>query len=234
MSLAVRYIEQPATAAAWLDRVQPVIPSDSFGEMATLATNWFGLGERARSDAYKQKGAAMLAQLAEGDDAQPAVISSYAVMAYQMGDVKTAEAQYRRALKKEPKLYVAANNLAILIADRGGDLQEAVTLVTEVVQANPKVANFHDSLAHVYTVRKEYDQAIKALQEAIRLDPGQPEWRINLAKAHADKGDRDGAQQALREFESLRIPAERLTPELQERLQQVRQAVLSQAAASTP
>jgi Flp pilus assembly protein TadD len=197
----------------------------------SLATNWYALGVRSSKDEYRRKSLEQLKAMSEEPEAIAEVIAGYGVTAYQFGDLDTAEAQYRKALKVNPQLQIATNNLALLIADRGGDLAEALSLARSSVEANPSVATYYDTLAHVNVARKEFDEAIANLRKAVELEPESPDWRINLAKAYMDKGDRQGAKDALLEFESLRIPSDRLTAELQERLKLVRSFAFEQAEA---
>src|ERR1044072_808010 len=78
---------------------------------------------------------------------------------------------YRKALEKDPNSVIAANNLAWLSAATGnGNLDEAVRLAQGVVQKNPNVAGFVDTLGWVYYKKNLYAAAVDQLQKAVSLD----------------------------------------------------------------
>jgi tetratricopeptide (TPR) repeat protein len=72
-----------------------------------------------------------------------------------------AAENYRKALEKDPNSLIAANNLAWLYATTGkGDLDEAIRLAQSVVQKNPNIAGFVDTLGWVYFQKKLYAAAV--------------------------------------------------------------------------
>lgn len=54
----------------------------------------------------------------------------------------------------------------------------------------------HFSLGRLYVDEKKWDEAAKALGEAVRLDPNYAAAWVALGDAHAGRGDKDGARQA--------------------------------------
>ena len=62
----------------------------------------------------------------------------------------------------------------------------------------------HWGIAVIYEKRRMYDEAIRELEEAQRLDP-RPSWRlVNLAEAYALRGDRDKATRMLNDLLKMR------------------------------
>ena len=114
---------------------------------------------------------------------------------------------YRKALEKDPNAVIAANNLAWLYAVTGkGNLDEALRLAQGVVQKNPNIAGFVDTLGWVYYKKNLPDLAIDQLQKAVALDEaaarsvkGSPSatYQYHLGMALKDKGDKDGSRRAL-------------------------------------
>lgn len=233
MQLAMSNIEEAQRSAEWLERAEKVIPQQSIQERITLANNWFQLGNRTNNSQYRSQGVEQLKALAYMSDASADAIVAYAILAYQLGDLNQAEKEYRRALKIKPDHPTAQNNLAILIADRHGDLEEALQYAQGVVETNPKMATFHDTLAHVYSARGEYDKAVESLNKALELEPESIEWRVNLAEAHRGKGDLDAARDVVEEIDTLSPDFDRLPPAIQKRLNTLRQS-LSNAAVTVP
>ena len=77
---------------------------------------------------------------------------------------------YRKALDKDPNAVVAANNLAWLYAVTGkGNLDDAIRLAQGVVQKNPNVAGFVDTLGWVYYKKSLHGAAVEQLRKAVSL-----------------------------------------------------------------
>src|SRR5260370_35121531 len=82
-----------------------------------------------------------------------------------------AAESYRQALGKDQNSVIAANNLSWLYAVTGkGNLDEAVRMAQGVVQKNPNVAGFVDTLGWVYYKKNLYSAAVDQLQKAVSLD----------------------------------------------------------------
>jgi tetratricopeptide (TPR) repeat protein len=78
---------------------------------------------------------------------------------------------YRKALERDQNAAIAANNLAWLYAVTGkGNIDEAVRLAQAVVQRNPNVAGFVDTLGWVYYKKNLYAASVEQLQKAVALD----------------------------------------------------------------
>jgi tetratricopeptide (TPR) repeat protein len=118
-----------------------------------------------------------------------------------------AEENYRKALELDQNAAIAANNLSWLYAVTGkGNLDEAVRLAQGVVQRNPDVAGYADTLGWVYYKKNLYSAAAEQLQKAVNLDEaaaravnGLPSatYRYHLGMALKGKGDRDGSRREL-------------------------------------
>jgi tetratricopeptide (TPR) repeat protein len=119
---------------------------------------------------------------------------------------------YRKALELDQNAAIAANNLAWLYAVQGkGNMDEAVRLAQSVVQKNPSIAGFADTLGWVYYKKGLFAAAAEQLQKAVSLDEAaaqksntapSPTYHYHLGAALASKGDKSGArreiEQALR------------------------------------
>lgn len=122
-------------------------------------------------------------------------------------DYNAAAENYRKALVLNPNSVLAANNLAWLYAVQGiGNLDEAVRLAQRVVQQNPQVAGFVDTLGWVYYKKGLNEVAVEQLQNAVRIDEAaanrnkvspSPTYRYHLAMALKAKGDAEGAKREL-------------------------------------
>ena len=120
---------------------------------------------------------------------------------------------YRQALGKDQNAVIAANNLAWLYAVNGeGNLDEAVRLAQGVVQKNPNIAGFVDTLGWVYYKKGLYGAAIEQLQKAVTLDEraaknanGSPaaNYHYHLGMALKAKGDKEAARRELEQAVKL-------------------------------
>jgi len=118
-----------------------------------------------------------------------------------------AAENYRKALEKDQNAMIAANNLAWLIAvEKKGNLDEAVRLAQGVVQKNPNIAGFVDTLGWVYYQKGLYAAAAEQLQKAVSLDeaaakkangPPSPTYHYHLGMALSSRGDKAGARREL-------------------------------------
>ncbi len=118
-----------------------------------------------------------------------------------------AAESYRNALGKDQNAVIAANNLAWLYAVNGkGNLDEAVRLAQGVVQKNPNIPGFVDTLGWVYYKKGLYGAAVEQLQKAVALDERAskngngspaPNYHYHLGMALKAKGDKEAARREL-------------------------------------
>jgi tetratricopeptide (TPR) repeat protein len=118
-----------------------------------------------------------------------------------------AAENYRKALENDPDAAIAANNLAWLYAVYGkGNLDDAVRLAQGVVQKNPNIAGFVDTLGWVYYKKNLYGAAVEQLQKAVSLDeaaartnntPPSASYHYHLGMALKERGDKAGARREL-------------------------------------
>jgi tetratricopeptide (TPR) repeat protein len=193
----------PAMAEPWLNRTATLLDSETGSEMAqlSLADAWHLLGLRTGNKQYTQNARDLAARLEQ----VPAVSASAAcvagMLAGESGDIPAAEAAYRRALAKAP-IPDAQNNLAMLLVDHGGDMKEATDLIQQCVKNQP-TANYYDTLGYILGQAKNYDQAVVAERMAMRMQPDNARWHVNLAKLLVASGKMDEAKSLLAELDLM-------------------------------
>src|SRR6185369_7787780 len=117
---------------------------------------------------------------------------------------RTAEAKqiYEAAIKLEPTNGVALNNLALLLAEHNGDLDDALTKGTRAKQLMPNRAEISDTLGWIYMKKNLSEDAIRIFQDLVNNQPNQSTFRYHLAMALRQKGEKPRAvkecQEALR------------------------------------
>lgn len=90
---------------------------------------------------------------------------------------------YRKALEKDPNSIIAANNLAWLYAVTGkGNIDEAMKLAQGVVQKNPNIAGFIDTLGWVYYKKSLHTAAVEQLRKAVSINESEAQ-KANVAPA---------------------------------------------------
>lgn len=129
------------------------------------------------------------------------------MLEYARKNYDAAVDSYRKALEKDQNSVIAANNLAWLYAvDGKGNIDEAVRLAQGVVQKNPNVAGFIDTLGWVYYKKGLHSAAIEQLQKAVKVDETAARaenkspsatYHFHLGMALKAKGDNSGARREL-------------------------------------
>ncbi len=113
------------------------------------------------------------------------------------GNTAEAEANYRKALDIAPDSAIAANNLAWLLADHSGNLDEALRLANGAVARNQNVAEYYDTLGWVYLKKGLNSPAVEQFKKAVALEESnakkngttpKPDYRNRLAQAMAKAG----------------------------------------------
>ena len=150
-----------------------------------------------------------IAQYQKVIDKKPAaqVYTMLGILEDGRGNTAVAEADYRRALEIAPETPIAANNLAWLIVDNQGNLDEALRLASGAV-AKHQVAGFYDTLGWVYLKKGLTMPAVEQFKKAVALEEASaqkngttpnPGYRMRLGMALAKAGDKTSAK---REVES--------------------------------
>jgi tetratricopeptide (TPR) repeat protein len=116
-----------------------------------------------------------------------------------LNDRETAKFQYREALELDPKSPVAANNMAWILADSGGDIEEALKLAQIAIGKLPDAVHVKDTLGWIYYKKGSYKPAIDLLSECVRSDPKIPTYQYHLGMSYFKNGDRQKAKTSLSE-----------------------------------
>ena len=115
------------------------------------------------------------------------------------GNSGEAEKNYRSALELSPETPIAANNLAWLIVENQGNLDEALRLANMAVNKNQAVAGFYDTLGWIYLKKGLTSPAVEQLRKAVTLEEAaahkngtaaNPAYRVRLGMALAKAGDK--------------------------------------------
>ena len=133
------------------------------------------------------------------------------------GDVDKAESYYKRALVLSPQQPVAANNLAYLTVENGGNVDVALTLAQTARRAMPDSSTTADTLAWVYYHKGAYASALDLLQDAAKSDSTNASIQYHLGMTFAAMGDKTNAATHLKTAVSL-APSGKVNVEAQQAL----------------
>jgi tetratricopeptide (TPR) repeat protein len=113
------------------------------------------------------------------------------------GEFAKAQQGYERILSLDSRFAPAANNLAWLYSEHGGDKEKALELAQRAKQAAPEDPNISDTLGWILYHRGVYHRAVSLLKESAARLPDRPVIQYHLGMASLKSGDKDGARKAL-------------------------------------
>ncbi len=118
-------------------------------------------------------------------------------------DFEKSEAHYRKALEVRPDFAPAANNLAYLLVEREGGLDEALNLARRARELMPDDPSVMDTLGWVYYHRGLYASAISEFSDSLKKIPDNPVVHYHLGLAHHKYEQPKQARAALEKALSL-------------------------------
>jgi Tfp pilus assembly protein PilF len=113
------------------------------------------------------------------------------------GDAAKAQEDFKKALDINPRFGPAANNLAWLYSERGGNAEEALRLAQVAKEVAPDDPYVSDTLGWVLYKRGVYQRALNLLKESAAKLPDSASVQFHLGMAYYKAGDKTAARQAL-------------------------------------
>ena len=171
-----------------LQRALKFIPDNSrvLEQLAVLAAD--------DSDEARAAQEALSAVLTEGT-VTPKVHLMLGIAAYKRGDYDQEEHHLRLALAGDPKLVVAANNLAWRLAHSDPpQLDEALELIEQAVKQSPGQPEIRATRGRIYQLFDRTDDAILDLEFALSRLKNRPDIHTALADLYATAGNEDLAR----------------------------------------
>jgi Tfp pilus assembly protein PilF len=99
------------------------------------------------------------------------------------GKKAEAEGAYRAALQADGDNAITMNNLAFLIAENGGNLDEALSLARRAVQLMPEASEMADTAGWIQLKRNAVDDALALFASALAKEPDNQSYRSHLLTA---------------------------------------------------
>ncbi len=122
---------------------------------------------------------------------------SLAAALSQGGNAGEARSVYQKILKEHPDNASALNNLAFLLADTGGDLQEALRLAKQALDKAPAEPGYSDTIGYIYLKQGLHDNAVRTFANLAKKYPKVAPFRYHLGLALYEKGDKAAAMKEL-------------------------------------
>lgn len=101
------------------------------------------------------------------------------------GDWQAAREDYQKALQLSPNYAIAANNLAYLLLEHGGNVDDALTLAQTARRDLPDSPSTADTLAFAYYHKGLYRSAVALLRSALEKAPNNLGLNFHLGLAYA-------------------------------------------------
>ena len=219
--VALEYADA-SEAAQWLDRLGGIIPAAAIDERLMLAEMYDRLAKRTNDPGLSQKATEIYGQVAGDPKTGAVALLAAGYRAESHGDPRSAEALYRRAIAADSTLFIARNNLAMLLVKNGGNLSEAQQLALDAIKAQPRIPGIRDTLAFVQAKARNFRGAAESERLAIELEPDNLTWRVHQATYLLESGDLVQASDALKALDSARLDLRKAPPDIQQELQSLR------------
>ena len=112
------------------------------------------------------------------------------------GNLELAVTAYTHSIALDSRQLEPRNALAAVLAGQGR-LDEAKSVLLQLVTDYPLVAHPFNNLGYVYFMQGNYSAAVTTLQHALEIDPGYERARNNLDSAQASVASHAGPASAL-------------------------------------
>jgi tetratricopeptide (TPR) repeat protein len=113
------------------------------------------------------------------------------------GDRAGAQRRYERAVQLDPNAAVAANNLAWIYTQNGGNMDVALQLAQAAKRQLPNTPEVSDTLGFIYYKKNLSSLAVPLLEATVEKEPSNPEYHYHLGLAYGQIGDRTKASESL-------------------------------------
>jgi tetratricopeptide (TPR) repeat protein len=127
----------------------------------------------------------------------PQVLHDLGLIYDSLGRRQEARQAYEASLQFNKDDGVVLNNLAYLIAENSGDLDQALTFAQRAKQKMPNQLGFIDTIGWIYFKKNLPDNALEMFEDLVRKKPDEPIFRYHLALVLLQKGQTLRARQEL-------------------------------------
>jgi tetratricopeptide (TPR) repeat protein len=120
----------------------------------------------------------------------PIILSTLAMVLDAAGRYTEAKQVYLATIKLDPNNAVSLNNLAFLMAENNGDLDQALTMAQRAKQLLPNLPEVSDTLGSIYLRKNLSTDAVDIFKDLVTKVPTSSTYHFHLAKAYFQQGDK--------------------------------------------
>jgi Flp pilus assembly protein TadD len=134
---------------------------------------------------------------------QVSALTILGILHEQRKDYPRATAKYEEALRVNPRFAPAANNLAWILIESGGDKDRALSYAETARKALPRDPYIGDTLGWVYYHKQMYTKSVSLLKESVDQLPEHPLILYHYGMAQYANNNSDEAKKSLAKFLTL-------------------------------
>ncbi|MGH9325161.1 MAG: tetratricopeptide repeat protein [Terriglobia bacterium] len=140
----------------------------------------FLLGEAQRAQGKRSQAIATFQRAVKENPGEPRSFVVLGALEEAEGNWQAARGDYQKALQAQPGYAAAANNLAYLMLQHGGNIDVALSLAQTARRAMPNSPGVADTLALAYYKKGDYSLAASLLAEALKKAPDSPDFNYHM------------------------------------------------------
>lgn len=185
--------------------------ADNYKEILKTDSNssdiWVRLGMLQRQLGNYDAAISSFEQATKADPKNVNALLNEAMLFELQGNKDKAGETYNRILGLDPENWLALNNIAFLNADKGTNLDQAMTWAERAKKRQPNSPQISDTLGYVYLKKNRNAEALQIFKQVVQESPKNSTFRLHLAMALLKQGDKQGARsEAQKALESSTAP----------------------------
>lgn len=145
----------------------------------------------------------LLQRLVALQDGDPALYTDLGAAYGATADWKSADEQFRKALKLHPNYPPALTGIANLELKQGRP-EKAIELLQQAIKLVPSAHEPRFLLGSAYNRAERFEEAVEQLETALRLGASDPEIHYHLVRAYGRLGRAEERDEALARFSELK------------------------------
>jgi tetratricopeptide (TPR) repeat protein len=162
-----------------------------------LTGPYLGLGQLYAQTGRHEEALAKLTEALRINPQDLGLVMASGIIYELTGDIPKAREAYEKVLAINPRFAPAANNLAWLHSEHGGERGKALALAQTAKDVAPDDPRISDTLGWILYRSGVYQRALSLLQESAAKLPDNPQVQYHLGMAYAQAGNRVSARKAL-------------------------------------
>jgi len=183
--------------------------AERFLKRAIEVDNGYVAGYSALGQLYLSQGRLDAARtefeaVSERSPKSVSAITMVGIILQTQGDLNGARERFERVLQMDPEAAVAANELAWIYSQHGGNLDVAMHLAQTAQKHLPGAPEVSDTLGFIYYKKNLMSLAVSTLKTSTEKAPNNPVYQYHLGLAYASAGDAVRARASLQKALTLK------------------------------